>query len=128
MFIIKLESYSRWKRWMRGTVVKEMKKENVRGISIHDELEVLVRHWASERFDIHLHSICIERLSILSGVRSRVRIEEFCHSLWIYDVRIIHERLHRRYSESLMKLKISFKRQGHKYYDTLKILIRLNTI
>ena len=125
MFIITLQTYPHWKRCMRGSVLKEMSVKEIVKIHWIEELEKIVKHWCSERFDIHIDEIYVKHLFSLSSDRSEKRMEEFFHSLRIYDVRIVHIRLHKRYDPSLVKLKISFKRQGHRYHDTLKILANI---
>lgn len=126
MFIVTLEEYPHRKRWMRGTVVKEMSIREIKGIHFFDELDEIIKHWCSHYFDVYRSNVHIENVFCISSRKSELRIQQFFYSLRMYDLRIIHLRLHKRYSEKLIKLKISFKRQGHKYYDTLKLLTRIN--
>lgn len=125
MKTITLEAYPHRKRWMRGTIIKE---ENRREWSNwKDEIKFITEQWFITRYDLKNTKVSAPFLALITSTNSEQRIVSFLLTTRIYDLRIIHLRMHNLFDQSFIKLKISFKRQGHRYYDHLKILARMQT-
>ncbi len=125
MYKIKLAEYPRMKRWMRGTVVKEMPLKNIITTPWQQELEEIIHTWFKEYFTVTSKKVNINMIRSISSNETELRVQSFLHSMKLYDIRIIHLRNHKMLDQSLIKLKISFKRPSKKYYESMKLLTRI---
>lgn len=116
-----LQEYPHHKRWMRGSMVRG------KPLTFKEELTLIVTQWFLHRYEMSEPNVCVEELICISTKTTEERVMFFLRSIWMYDIRIIHLRPHRKMDPSYIKLKISFKRTHKKYYEHMKIITRIST-
>lgn len=123
---IELQEFPHRKRWMRGTVYKNIYSPcEIKNITWDAEIKLIIKQWFCVRYNVPCTLSDITLFASLASKAAEQRIQLFLHSIWIYDIRIIHLRVHKNMDSSFIKLKISFKRQHKKYYEHMKVLTRI---